>query len=115
MTDTPEAHLLIIDDDERIRGLLQKFFCSFRAVGITLRGLPAAQKGRQGSPGPNAAALHKCTQDLFTVYGKIQGPSHLRIIKGRQPAVQAQIICVQAGGFFNIGLPFRVFGITAVF
>lgn len=25
MTDTPEAHLLIIDDDERIRGLLQKF------------------------------------------------------------------------------------------
>ena len=25
MTDAPEAHLLIIDDDERIRGLLQKF------------------------------------------------------------------------------------------
>ncbi|HGG64319.1 MAG TPA: response regulator, partial [Rhodobacteraceae bacterium] len=25
MSDTPEAHLLIIDDDERIRGLLQKF------------------------------------------------------------------------------------------
>ncbi len=25
MNDTPEAHLLIIDDDERIRGLLQKF------------------------------------------------------------------------------------------
>ena len=25
MNDTPEAHLLIVDDDERIRGLLQKF------------------------------------------------------------------------------------------
>ena len=50
-----DAHLLIVDDDERIRGLLQKFLMRSGYLVSTAKDAAQARRFLQGLPPPASA------------------------------------------------------------